>query len=595
VVRPAGRPAARLVLGLAVVGAVVGAVAGPAAAAAPAAASTPAPVTLVLAFDTSGSVSDDQFAQAKVATTEVVEELLAEGRVDVGLVAFGETAATLVPPGRDRAALVAAIAGLTNDDQFTAAFDAVETVLDALEPRGGGAAVFVTDGRDTDRDRDRAADPATAAGLASRAVAAGVEVSAVDVRGNREFSADFQRLVTGAGGQVYSVEATGDIVAPFRAGLSDAIENSVAVLQPLDASAAPAPVASPAPTAEALPLVAAARPGPVWPVEAAYAAAAAMFTAALVAGVALSSIAAWAVGPARRRQQALEIYTPQPGRPAPRGPAPPTRLGDNALARQAVDVASRLVGRGEAEQQLSRRLEAADLTLKPGEWVVLQIAVSAGLGVLLLGVTLGNPIGLVLGVIAGVLGTMGFLRLRVGRRRRAFHAALPDTLGLLASTLRAGLSLPQAVDSVVREGREPIRTEFQRALVESRLGVPTERSLEDIANRVDSDDFRWVVMSIRIQREVGGNLAELLDTVAETMRERERLRRHVSALSAEGRLSAWIIGALPVVFVGYLLLARPGYLSPLVTDPVGILFLAASVVLFAVGLAGLRWATKVDL
>jgi tight adherence protein B len=102
-------------------------------------------------------------------------------------------------------------------------------------------------------------------------------------------------------------------------------------------------------------------------------------------------------------------------------------------------------------------------------------------------------------------------------------------------------------------------------------------------------------MSIRIQRAVGGNLAELLDTVAETMRERERLRRHVSALSAEGRLSAWIVGALPVVFVVYLLLARPGYLTPLVTDPIGIVFLAGSVVLFAAGLAGLRWATKVEL
>ncbi|MGF1647955.1 MAG: type II secretion system F family protein, partial [Kineosporiaceae bacterium] len=334
---------------------------------------------------------------------------------------------------------------------------------------------------------------------------------------------------------------------------------------------------------------------PAWPVEVAYVAAAAMFAAAVAGGVALSSLAAWAVGPQRRRQHALEIYTPAPGRTPPRGPAPPTRLGDNTLARQAVDVAGRLVGRGEAEQRLGRRLEAADLTLKPGEWVVLQIGVSAGLGLLFLAVTVGNPLALVIGSAAGFLGTIGFLRLRADRRRRAFHAALPDTLQLLASMLRAGLSLPQAVEGVVREGREPIRTEFQRALVEARLGVPAERSLEDIANRVDSVDFRWVVMSIRIQREVGGNLAELLDTVAETMRERERLRRHVSALSAEGRLSAWIIGALPVVFVVYLLLARPGYLTPLVTDPLGILLLVGAVVLFTVGLAGLRWATKVEL
>ncbi|MGF1664243.1 MAG: type II secretion system F family protein, partial [Kineosporiaceae bacterium] len=580
--------------------AALAAIAGPgsaiavAATAGPAPGPTPGSDTLVLAFDTSRSVNDDQFAQAKAATTAVVEQLLEEGRVEIGLVAFGDTAETLVPPGRDRAALVAAIDGLTNDGGFTSAFDGLEITLDGLAPTGGGVAVFVTDGDDTEPDRG-AEDPlATGAALAERARAEQVVVSAVTVEGNKPFADEFRQIVAGTGGQLYGVAAADDISAQFARELAAAVDDSVGP-EPLDPSAAPAPVASAVPTPEEIPLAAAAPPGPAWPVEVAYAAAGAMFLAALIGGIALSSIAAWAVGPQRRRQQALEIYTPAPGRPAPRGPAPPTRLGDNALARQAVDVAGRLVGRGEGEQQLSRRLEAADLTLKPGEWVVIQIGVSATVGLLLLAVTLGNPVALVVGAAAGFLGTVAFLRLRADRRRRSFHAALPDTLQLLASTLRAGLSLPQAVEGVVREGREPIRTEFQRALVESRLGVPAERSLEDIANRIDSVDFRWVVMSIRIQREVGGNLAELLDTVAETMRERERLRRHVSALSAEGRLSAWIVGALPVVFVVYLLLARPGYLTPLVTDPVGILFLVGSVVLFVAGLAGLRWATKVEL
>jgi tight adherence protein B len=558
-------------------------------------AAAPAPQALVLAFDTSRSVGEEQFAQAKAATITVVDRLLSEGTVAVGLISFGDGAQVLVEPGQDRQALVTAIDALSNDSGRTAAFDAVELALDRLRPFGGGAAVFVTDGDDTDGDRG-AEDPlATGAALAQRAVGEAVVVSAVNIEGRRPFAEEFRQIIEASNGRLYGVDAADDVSAQFTLELTAAVDDSVGVPEPLDPSAAPAPVASTASAPEGIPLAAATPPEPAWPVEVAYAAAGAMFVAALAGGIALSSIATWAVGPQRRRQQALEIYTPAPGRPAPRGPAPPTRLGDNLLARQAVDVAGRLVGRGEAEQRLSRRLEAADLTLKPGEWVVVQIAVSAALGLLLLVVTLGNPLALVVGATAGFLGTVAFLQLRADRRRRAFHAALPDTLQLLASTLRAGLSLPQAVESVVSEGREPIRTEFQRALVESRLGVPTERSLEDIANRVGSVDFRWVVMSIRIQREVGGNLAELLDTVAETMRERERLRRHVSALSAEGRLSAWIIGALPVVFVGYLLLARPGYLTPLVTDPLGILFLVGSVVLFAGGLAGLRWATRVEL
>ena len=118
--------------------------------------------------------------------------------------------------------------------------------------------------------------------------------------------------------------------------------------------------------------------------------------------------------------------------------------------------------------------------------------------------------------------------------------------------------------------------------------------MEGIADRMDSRDFRWVVMAIRIQREVGGNLAELLDTVAGTLRERARLRRQVDVLSAEGRLSAWIVGLLPVVFSLYLLVAQPGYLRPLYTDPLGFALLGLGGVMFLVGVLTLRWAVKVD-
>jgi len=246
------------------------------------------------------------------------------------------------------------------------------------------------------------------------------------------------------------------------------------------------------------------------------------------------------------------------------------------------------------EEPLARRLEAANLPLRPGEWVILQVAIALLLGLLLLALSSGNPLALLAGVLLGAAGAWFYLSTMAQRRRNAFHAVLPDTLGLLASTLRVGYSLPQAMTSVVEEGREPIRTEFNHALVDARLGMAAEAALEGIADRVDSDDFRWVVMAIRIQREVGGNLAELLDTVAETMRDRARLRRQVNTLSAEGRISAWVIGGLPVVFVVYLLLVRPEYLSPLVTDPLGLLLLALAAALFAGGVVGLRWAIKVD-
>ena len=128
------------------------------------------------------------------------------------------------------------------------------------------------------------------------------------------------------------------------------------------------------------------------------------------------------------------------------------------------------------------------------------------------------------------------------RRRKQFLAQLPDMLQLLSGTLRAGYSLMQGVEAVSQEVGDPMGQELRRVVTEARLGRPLEEALDGVAERMDSPDFAWAVMAIRIQREVGGNLAELLMTVAETMTQRERLRRDVAALTAEGRISAIVLG-----------------------------------------------------
>ena len=131
------------------------------------------------------------------------------------------------------------------------------------------------------------------------------------------------------------------------------------------------------------------------------------------------------------------------------------------------------------------------------------------------------------------------------KRLKAFSVALPDTLQLLAGSMRAGFSLIQGVGAVAQEAAEPMAGQLQLAFNENRLGRPVEDALDDVATRMESADLAWVVLAIRIQREVGGNLAELLDTVADTIAQRERVRREISALTAEGRLSAGILGVLP--------------------------------------------------
>jgi tight adherence protein B len=291
-----------------------------------------------------------------------------------------------------------------------------------------------------------------------------------------------------------------------------------------------------------------------------------------------------------RRRLSFYTLTGRSSRTEPQ----PTALGDSSLARSAVQLAGRLVGSRDLDARLGRRLEAAGVPLKPAEWIVVQAACAVGLGVLFLLLGGGSGVAAILGVLIGVGVPVGYLVIREGRRSTAFLEQLPDTLQLIAGSISVGHSLPQAMDAVVREDTQPVSVEFNRALVETRLGMPVEDALEGISTRMDSQDFAWIVMAIRIHREVGGNLAEILTTVAATIRERERLRRQVRGLSAEGRLSAWILGALPPIFATYLILVRPEYIKPLFTDPVGVTMLAVMVLLMGTGIFWLSRIVKVE-
>jgi tight adherence protein B len=225
-------------------------------------------------------------------------------------------------------------------------------------------------------------------------------------------------------------------------------------------------------------------------------------------------------------------------------------------------------------------LEEAGVALRPGEYVVLSvsgIALAAALGTLLSGVVLG----LILGGVAGA-GSRFTLRFMRTRRRAKFSDQLSDTLQQLAGSLRAGYGLLQAVDGVGRESPEPTSSEFRRLVVEARLGRDVASSLHAMAQRIGSDDFEWVVQAIDIHREVGGDLAEVLDTVAGTIRERNQVLRQVKSLTAEGRLSAYILLALPVVLAGALRLINPTYFVLLTSGP-GLVLSGASVVMLALG------------
>jgi tight adherence protein B len=219
-------------------------------------------------------------------------------------------------------------------------------------------------------------------------------------------------------------------------------------------------------------------------------------------------------------------------------------------------------------------------------------ALLAALAGLLLGN--GSIVLLLLGMLIGLAIPWMWLGHKKNKRVAAFNAGLADTLQLISGSLSAGMSLAQALDAVVNEGTEPIAGEFRRVLIESRLGVPIETALEGIGQRIASLDFEWAVMAIRIQREVGGNLAELLTTVASTLRERDYLRRQVKTLSAEGRLSAYILIGLPILVAVYLLAFRREYIAPLYTTGIGFLLILIAVVLLGLGSVMMNRIVKVE-
>ena len=182
------------------------------------------------------------------------------------------------------------------------------------------------------------------------------------------------------------------------------------------------------------------------------------------------------------------------------------------------------------------------------------------------------------------------LGVMAGRRRTAFADQLDDSLQLIASSLRAGHSMLQALASVAREAEQPTSVEFARIINETRVGRQLSDSLDETAARMQSEDFTWVTQAIAINREAGGNLAEVLDGVANTIRERNQIRRQVKALSAEGKLSAYVLMALPFGIAGFLMFSNPAYMAKFTQSLFGYGLIGASVVLLVIG--GL-WLRKV--
>lgn len=262
-----------------------------------------------------------------------------------------------------------------------------------------------------------------------------------------------------------------------------------------------------------------------------------------------------------------------------------------------VEFINRLGEGTDLYESITRHLAQADLKLRPGEYFILIAASMLSVG--LLGAIIGRSVGF--GILSGVIGIMipPLYVLRLQKRRlKLFDQQLGDMLNLVVNGLRAGFSTLQAMEAVSRELPAPISDEFHRVVQEIQLGIPMEEALFHLLRRINSDDLDLVVTAINVQREVGGNLAVILDTISYTIRERVRIKGEISALTAQGQATAWVISALPVLLSVLLFLINREYIMTFVESEnrvCGIIMLVSAAIMIVLGFAITQKIVRIDI
>ncbi|HAX82731.1 MAG TPA: hypothetical protein DCY40_09215 [Actinobacteria bacterium] len=556
------------------------------------------PMEVVLVMDTSGSMAGAPIEQAKAAALKFAEQL--PDTAHLAVVGFGDGAATLAPMGSAREEVAAAISGLAARGE-TALYDAV---VEAASLFTGSDArrvlVLLSDGGDTvsTAELDDAVVAVADAGAELRAVALETAESApgaLQVLSAGEVTTASDAAALAAAYETVALELTGRYRLTFSTNASGVVAidifingpggvlsvsqqvdittgSSTAGVTPAEPPAGFGPVDSPAPVTV---IATADRLSEKWTLPAGIAL---VFAGALVT--------LWLTMRSGREDEPVFIPAEALATIPEDRPGWLKRAGKSA--RHLGDTVARRSRAGAIDTALDR----AGLAIRPGEFVVVAatgvvVGVTTGL------VLAGLPGAVLFGGLAAVLPRLVLGGL-ASRRRRAFSDQLEGTLQTIAGSLRAGYGLVQAISTVATESPSPTSVEFNRVVMENRLGRSLEDSLKAMVRRLDDEDFGWVVEAIEIQREVGGNLAEVLDTVTGTIRDRNMIRRQIHALSAEGRLSAYILLGLPFVIAGFIATISPDYLAELTDTSVGKMMLAGAGVLMFFGGLWIRKIIRVE-
>jgi Flp pilus assembly protein TadB len=547
---------------------------------------------VVVVLDTGRSMARDALQVAKSAVLGFARDVPAD--VQIGLVTVADVPTVRVRPTGDRGAIGTALTSAHAASRRTDLYSGVSTAADLVAGYADERLLIVTDGQGATSGSDRAT-------VVQKVTAAGIRLDVAALQATPNQLESLRQIATAAGGTVYASANREELAGALHSAATTFpawLSITVTVPAQLAGSAGSLTVAVssgttrltatvPVQFAASTPQTAAAHKAKWSPL-----ALRPPLLGVLVFIVIVTS-ALFATAPMRRTVRPQRLSQLSRFRLAGAAVHRTGASTEGAPGHAGRDLSGRTGNVDDMLAGIGLKLERAGMAIRPGQWIILRSGAIV-VGGVLLALLAGLP-GLLAGAALGWLAAGAYRRWRQSRRSRTFADELPDALQLIVGSLKSGFSLAQAIDAVNRDlPAGPLTEVLGRAIAETRIGADLADALERAAERIDNEDLAWVVMAVRIQRETGGNMAEVLQTTVDTLRERERLRRHVWALSAEGRLSAYILIALPIVLAGFMFVARRAYLSALWTTRTGLVMLIGAIALVIIGSIWISRWVKVE-
>jgi tight adherence protein B len=540
------------------------------------------PPAIALVIDTSRSMSGTKLKDATAAASAFVQKQ--DPNAEIGVYGFGDQPYTAAPIGRDRTQTVTAVSQLAiSQKPGTALYGAL-----ALAAKDLGASssdkrivVLLSDGASS-------ADTVKLSDALAAAADAEARIYPIGVATDPAATQALSRMARETGGS-YSSASSSSALSGVYAAISEKLGSTYTITYE---SAAPAgtqialAVNAPGFTGTAQTLKAPGtfvepqKPGSSW-IPAGdtgrfgVAALAALF-------VLIATIALLTAKPSVILRKRIAPFTEQKSAAATLAEVDPDKAR-LSLLHQLFIATEKIIGTMKWWKKISRTLEQADLPLRTAELYYIQIGTGLLVGTIAAFGLGRRGIFALVAVVVGFMLPVLFVRFKAKQRMNAFENQLPETLITMAASLKAGHAFNQAMQSAVNEGAEPTSKEFARVLAEVQLGMPAEQAMDAMARRMNSTNFGFVVMAVNIQRTVGGSLADILDLVADTVRQRQQFTKKVKALTAQGRASAYVLVAMPFLMGLAIYLVNGEYMKILWESSMGKMMIAGSLVMMAIG------------